>query len=441
MSVMYSPVLKYSDVELRRNQEMDSSIGHPQQHCHQPNSGLFRYRSAPSSLLASLIDNNINGCPNEESFTSEDHHHYLPSTTSEMETMLSKLVSSNNGWSSSESLQEFGGKPVKQEMGASVPQGPKQQQQNGYSYGGSQLIYQSQQIQGLPNVSSSAAGNAFDGSFGVVNTMTSENSTQSKMGVRNCSNLLRQKSSPAGFFSIENDLAALREVGSFKASDVTNRQANASTSGLHGTLIFSSRPSSCMKRMPQIAENGNESLEENCVQSRNLVNDSGNSRCYIPNFSEIWDTSAFTAQKSESEDEIMFSTSNGLESQEADICYQNLGLTHHLSLPSSSTKMTSIEKILQIQGSVPCKIRAKRGFATHPRSIAERVRRTRISERIKKLQGLFPKSDKQTSTADMLDLAVEYIKDLQQQVKILTDCKAKCKCTSYEKKQCTKACA
>ncbi|KAL2321954.1 hypothetical protein Fmac_026333 [Flemingia macrophylla] len=136
----------------------------------------------------------------------------------------------------------------------------------------------------------------------------------------------------------------------------------------------------------------------------------------------------------------MFSTSNGLESQEADFCYQNIGLTHHLSLLSSSTKMSSIEKFLQIQGSVPCKIRAKRGFATHTRSIAERVRRTRISERIKKLQGLFPKSEKQTSTADMLDLAVEYIKDLQRQVKVLTDCKAKCKCTSNEK-HCTRTCA
>ncbi|RDX61658.1 Transcription factor bHLH130, partial [Mucuna pruriens] len=430
MSVMYSPVFKYSDVELqlRKNQEMDSSIGHPQQHCHQPNSGLLRYCSAPSSLLASLIDNTIHGCVNEESFTSEDHQHYVPSTSSEMETMLS-----NNGWSNSEPLQEFGGKPVKQEIGESVPQGPPQQ--SGYSYAESQLAYQSQQIQGLSSGSSSAAANAFDGSFAVMNSI------QSKMGVRNCSNLFRQKSSPAGFFSIENDLAALREVGSFKANDVSNGQATASTSGLHGTLTFSSRPSSCLKRMPQIAENGNESLEENCDQSRNLVNDNGSSKCYIPSFtSEFWDSSAFNAPKTECEDEIMFSTSNALESQEADFSHQNLGLTHHLSLPSSSTKMASIEKFLQIQGSVPCKIRAKRGFATHPRSIAERVRRTRISERIKKLEGLFPKSEKQTSTADMLDLAVEYIKDLQQQVKILTDCKAKCKCTSNEKHH-TRTCA
>lgn len=430
MSVMYSPVLKYSDVEhrLMKNQEMDSSIGNPQQYCHQPNSGLQRYCSAPSSLLASLIDNNIHDCFNEESFTSEIHQHYPPSTSSEMDTMLSKLLPSNNGWSNSEALQEFGSKPVKQEIGESVPQGPPQQ--NEYSYGGSQLIYQSQQIQGLPNGSSSAFGS----SFGVVNSMASENPIQPKLGARNCSNLFRQKSSPAGFFSIQNDLAALREVGAFKANDVSNGQATTSSSGLSSSLAFSSRPSSCLKHMPQIAENGNESLEENCDQSRILANEDGNSKFCIPSFtSEIWESSSFNAPKTESDDEIMFSTSNGLESQESDFGYQNLGLTHHQSLPSSSTKMSSIQRFLEIQGSVPCKIRAKRGFATHPRSIAERVRRTRISERIKKLQDLFPKSEKQTSTADMLDLAVEYIKDLRQQVKVLSDCKAKCKCTSNEK--------
>lgn len=94
---------------------------------------------------------------------------------------------------------------MKQEIGESIPQEPPQQ--NGYSYGGSQLIYQSQQIQGLPNGgSSSASGSAFDGSFGVVHSMASEDSIQSKMGIRNCSNLFRQKSSPAAFFSIENGM-------------------------------------------------------------------------------------------------------------------------------------------------------------------------------------------------------------------------------------------
>lgn len=44
------------------------------------------------------------------------------------------------------------------------------------------------------------------------------------------------------------------------------------------------------------------------------------------------------------------------------------------SMPNKGVDMAAMEKFLQLQqDSVPCKIRAKRGFATHPRSIAERV--------------------------------------------------------------------
>uniref|UniRef100_J3MUA0 BHLH domain-containing protein n=1 Tax=Oryza brachyantha TaxID=4533 RepID=J3MUA0_ORYBR len=106
------------------------------------------------------------------------------------------------------------------------------------------------------------------------------------------------------------------------------------------------------------------------------------------------------------------------------------GLAHQFSLPKTSSEMAAIEKFLQFQDAVPCKIRAKRGCATHPRSIAERVRRTRISERIRKLQELVPNMDKQTNTADMLDLAVDYIKDLQKQVKVLSDSRASCTCSA-----------
>lgn len=103
-------------------------------------------------------------------------------------------------------------------------------------------------------------------------------------------------------------------------------------------------------------------------------------------------------------------------------------LSHHLSLPKSVSAELSMEKMLQ--DSVPCKIRAKRGCATHPRSIAERVRRTKISERIRKLQELVPNMEKQTSTSDMLDLAVDYIKELQKQVKTLSDSRDQCSCAA-----------
>lgn len=105
------------------------------------------------------------------------------------------------------------------------------------------------------------------------------------------------------------------EVGSFRACDVSNGQATTSASGLHGPLNFSSVPSSCSRRMPQIAENGNEGLEADCVDSRSLGNNNGNTKCYMPSFtSDFWDGSAFSApQKASNNGELMFSTSNALE--------------------------------------------------------------------------------------------------------------------------------
>ncbi|KAF8703524.1 hypothetical protein HU200_032335 [Digitaria exilis] len=90
-----------------------------------------------------------------------------------------------------------------------------------------------------------------------------------------------------------------------------------------------------------------------------------------------------------------------------------------------------MDKYLQMQqDQAQFRVRAKRGCATHPRSIAERERRTRISEKLRKLQALVPNMDKQTSTADMLDLAVDHIRGLQSELQSqsLKEDKEKCTC-------------
>lgn len=89
--------------------------------------------------------------------------------------------------------------------------------------------------------------------------------------------------------------------------------------------------------------------------------------------------------------------------------------------PSSSPTQASIDCLEgSIEDSVLCKARAKRGCATHPRSIAERQRRIKISERMKKLQDLVPNLDKQANISEMLDEVVEYVKLLQRQVQELS---------------------
>lgn len=65
-------------------------------------------------------------------------------------------------------------------------------------------------------------------------------------------------------------------------------------------------------------------------------------------------------------------------------------------------------------------MRAKRGQATNSHSLAERVRREKISERMKLLQDLVPGCNKITGKAVMLDEIINYVQSLQQQVEFLS---------------------
>ncbi|PWA70090.1 myc-type, basic helix-loop-helix (bHLH) domain-containing protein [Artemisia annua] len=203
------------------------------------------------------------------------------------------------------------------------------------------------------------------------------------------SDLVRQSSSPAGF------LSSLTGENAF-AKDLRN---GSSSSSFNSHISFSLGSSSSSSRfLPQIAENENE------------LNDS-----------------TFHSLKRSRDGSLKMS-------QNGETVNHTPNLVHHVSLPKTSSEMAAVDNFLHFQqdSSVPWKTRAKRGFATHPRSIAERVRRTRISERIKRLQELFPDMDKQTNTADMLDMAVEYIKDLQNELQTLNDARARCKCSKEQ---------
>ncbi|WOH05458.1 hypothetical protein DCAR_0624875 [Daucus carota subsp. sativus] len=65
-------------------------------------------------------------------------------------------------------------------------------------------------------------------------------------------------------------------------------------------------------------------------------------------------------------------------------------------------------------------VRARRGQATDSHSLAERVRREKISERMKMLQALVPGCDKVTGKALMLDEIINYVQSLQNQVEFLS---------------------
>lgn len=65
-------------------------------------------------------------------------------------------------------------------------------------------------------------------------------------------------------------------------------------------------------------------------------------------------------------------------------------------------------------------VRARRGQATDSHSLAERVRREKISERMKFLQDLVPGCSKITGKAVMLEEIINYVQSLQRQIEFLS---------------------
>ncbi|CAH1425908.1 unnamed protein product [Lactuca virosa] len=88
----------------------------------------------------------------------------------------------------------------------------------------------------------------------------------------------------------------------------------------------------------------------------------------------------------------------------------------------TSTNASSKEKskVSEVQKPDYIHVRARRGQATDSHSLAERVRREKISERMKYLQDLVPGCNKITGKAGMLDEIINYVQSLQKQVEFLS---------------------
>ncbi|KAK7310220.1 hypothetical protein RJT34_07599 [Clitoria ternatea] len=211
--------------------------------------------------------------------------------------------------------------------------------------------------------------------------------------------LLRQKSTPAAFLS---------HLASTTHSNHTHNAGFTITRGGQGV-------NSSSRLKSQLSFTGH------CQDSHDNV--------------VVGDPNSFGMEAWDNSNSIAFSDPQNKRSKntnDPDFLHCFNALDSQFSLPQTTLEM---EKLLHIpEDSVPCKIRAKRGCATHPRSIAERERRTRISGKLKKLQDLVPNMDKQTSYADMLDLAVQHIKGLQTQVQKLHKELEHCTCGCKESK-------
>ncbi|KAK8556275.1 hypothetical protein V6N13_064322 [Hibiscus sabdariffa] len=222
------------------------------------------------------------------------------------------------------------------------------------------------------------------------------------------SSLLRQRSSPAGFLS---------HLTSENGFSVTMGNRNYSCQGSGVSRLKSQLSFTRQDSLSQISE-----VSENLVDGVSSNSNHRNSFSAAAFGMDSWDNNS---------NSIVFSAPPSKRAKNIDADFYNClnTLDTQFSLPQTSLEMATVEKMLHIpEDSVPCKIRAKRGCATHPRSIAERERRTRISGKLKKLQELVPNMDKQTSYADMLDLAVQHIKGLQNEVQKLHKEMETCTC-------------
>ncbi|KAJ7009602.1 transcription factor bHLH122 isoform X2 [Populus alba] len=405
---------------------------HQQIHQKQMNPGLTRYQSAPSSYLSNILDRDF--C---EEFLNRP-------ASPETERILARFIASSSGNTENISSQNLC--EIKQDSPEAVSQTnqqpqmvaamnnlgsdtrlQQQQQQQQSNYSASQGFYQNQSKPPLADQKSGSGMN-----YRSMNSMGMERLPSMKTSSSNNSNLVRHSSSPAGLFSninseFENGYAVLGGMGDLGAG---NRDTNYSAA---------SRPPPSSGRMGPVAEMGNKNIGENSPENGGY----GETRSsnYVSGYPiGSWDDSAMLSAGSKrhltDDDTTVLSGLNASETQNEEAGGNRPPmLAHHMSLPKTAAEISAIEKFLQFQDSVPCRTRAKRGCATHPRSIAERVRRTRISERMRKLQDLVPNMDKQTNTSDMLDLAVDYIKDLQRQVQTLSEIRARCACINKQKQQ------
>uniref|UniRef100_A0ACD5Y2Q4 Uncharacterized protein n=1 Tax=Avena sativa TaxID=4498 RepID=A0ACD5Y2Q4_AVESA len=320
-------------------------------------SGLLRYRSAPSTLLAEVCEEFLQPGPR------------AASPDAATDNVFSRFLADHQIRDSKPPVPPPAGAHFSDEAAAAMAS--QQHQQMMFH---SQQHHHQQQQQMAP----------VDGLYRTVSSGGMDVPAAAAAG-GGASSLLRQSSSPAGFLNhlnMDNGYESMLRAGmgvGFR-NGATNAAAAAavdsSGSRLKGQLSFSSRQGSLMS---QISEMGSEDLDASSPEA------SGGGRGYIPGYpmGSGWEEPA-----------LMSENMSGVKRQRESSEPAQNGLAHQFSLPKTSSEMAAIEKFLQFQDAVPCKIRAKRGCATHPRSIAERVRRTKISERIRKLQELVPNMDK-----------------------------------------------
>ena len=160
---------------------------------------------------------------------------------------------------------------------------------------------------------------------------------------------------------------AARDPCNFRVGNGSNGET-ASTSRMRNQTNFISEKASFPGKSSQISDMGTENMKVSIPEGGSLGNANNSSMCYIPGYPiSSWDNpprgNNMTGLK----------RIRGYGKMIPEPGNRASGLSHQFSFPLTSAEMNSMEEFLEFEDSVPCNTRAKRGCATHPRSIAERV--------------------------------------------------------------------
>ncbi|GMN26444.1 hypothetical protein TIFTF001_001309 [Ficus carica] len=371
---------------------------HPHHHYNQQqqmNSGLIRYRSAPSSYFSDMMDREFCQQFFNRPSSPETERIFARFMTSgsrtEAEDSQKVATMSNNNDNNNDNNDDDDDNNNNETV---VLQNQQQQSTNINNYSSSSGFYHSSSKPPLPNLVPSSGNNEDSYPIGM-----NQFPPMRTGGVSN-SNLIRHSSSPAGLFAsinLDTGFGAVRGMGSYGANNSTNEEASFSPPSRLNK--FSSGPASSPGLMSPIAEIDDKNMVATNQDSGGFGDSRGNN--YVPSFPVgSWDDSSIMSDNTAGLKRLRDEDVKPFSSETQNVESGTRPLAHHLSLPKTSSEMAAIE-----------------------------------NERMRKLQELVPNMEKQTNTADMLDLAVEYIKDLQKQVKTLSDSRAKCTCSEKQQKQ------
>ncbi|KAL3835037.1 hypothetical protein ACJIZ3_009773 [Penstemon smallii] len=276
------------------------------------------------------------------------------------------------------------------------------------------------------------------------------NTTTTQPSYGFASNLVRHSSLPTGFLNqlasssaaaaADNGFSITRAIGNYDFNGISDSNGGR----LNSQHSFTRQLDQSLSRMEthhdhhQNAAAANNNDQDVIIRTDHINNNVQRNSAYNNNNKNNNNNNNMRPNWDDSNSTVFSSTTvapSSKRSAKTTFRNDNMESQFQFCMPEAALEMATMENLLYNnnnnnipQDSIPCKIRAKRGFATHPRSIAERERRTRISGKLKKLQDLVPNMDKQTSYSDMLDLAVQHIKTLQNQLQKLNKENDSCTC-------------